>query len=98
MSALQTLVTMEACASSDPTKPTMGHNTTSPASSAIVKLLVSSAGASQVFQVSYPLGCVLHPLVGAVQLGSQGMERSHLCSKSHPPGAEQDDSGCAAAS
>lgn len=60
MSVQQIPVTTEVCALSDPTKPIMEHDLTSPVISAIVKQLVSSVGASQALQVSYAVKG--HPL------------------------------------
>lgn len=59
MSVQQIPVTMEVCALSDPTKPTMEHVLTSPGISATAKQLVSSVSASQALQVSSAVHC--HP-------------------------------------
>lgn len=53
-------VTTEVYALSDPTKPIMEHDLTSPVISAIAKQLVSSVGASQALQVSYAVN--VHPV------------------------------------
>ena len=60
MSVRQNPVTTEVYALSDPTKPIMEHDLTSPVISAIAKQLVSSVGASQALQVSYVVN--VHPV------------------------------------